>query len=90
MIHVDSQLMKLARAEAASGRGLRCVPINLSHFARSCYVELEAQAAVKNITLHLELGDSPQLIEGEFTLVSEMVGNLIENAIIFIQAGGSV
>ena len=36
------------------------------------------------------MADSPQLIGGEFTLVSEMVGNLIENAIIYIQANGSV
>lgn len=90
MTHVNSQLMKLARAEAASGRGLRRVPINLSDVARNCHVELEAQAAAKDITLHLELADSPQIIEGEFTLVSEMVGNLIENAIIYTQAGGSV
>lgn len=45
MTHVNSQLMKLARAEEAPGRGLRRVPINLSHVALSCYVELEAQAA---------------------------------------------
>ena len=90
MTHVNSQLMKLARAEAASGRGLRRVAINLAEVARNCCIELEAQAAAKSISLSLDLAQTPQLIEGELTLVSEMIGNLIENAIIYTQEGGNV
>jgi two-component system sensor histidine kinase TctE len=82
--------MKLARAEAASGRGLRRVAINLAEVARNCCIELEAQAAAKSISLSLDLAETPQLIEGELTLVSEMIGNLIENAIIYTQEGGNV
>ena len=49
MTHVNSQLIKLAKAEAAPGRGLRRVPINLSDVSSNRYVELKAQAAAKTL-----------------------------------------
>ena len=49
MTQVNSQLIKLAKAEAAPGRGLRRVPINLSDVSSNRYVELEAQAAAKTL-----------------------------------------
>lgn len=90
MTHVNSQLMKLARAEAASGRGLRREPVDLAAVARHCCVALDALANEKHITLSLQAPDSLDGVEGERTLLTEMMSNLIENAIIYMQESGHV
>jgi len=90
MAHVNSQLMKLARAEAAFGRGLRSAPIDLIALVRNCCSEIALRAQDRNIELLLELPSDPVHVDGELTLLAEMVGNLLENAVTYGNPGGHV
>ncbi len=90
MAHVNSQLMKLARAEAASGRGLRNESVDLGALVRNCCAELSSRAHDKHMRLTVDVTDQPLSILGELTLLSEMLSNLIENAIIYGRERGEV
>jgi len=89
MTHVNSQLMKLARAEAAMGRGLRREPVDLAAVSRQSCAALGALANQKQISLHVSASNSCY-VAGELTLLSEMVSNLVENAILYTQSEGNV
>lgn len=88
--HVNSQLMRLARAEAAFGRGVRAVDIDVGSIVRKCCKELAARAAEHRVQLVSQVPDDPVNVPGELTLLSEMVGNLIENAIVYGRPEGHV
>ncbi|MGA0936294.1 MAG: sensor histidine kinase [Pseudohongiellaceae bacterium] len=90
MAHVNSQLMKLARAESAYGRGLRNETVDLASVIRNVCSELTWRAHEKDIQLLQHLPEQPCCISGEMTLITEMVANLIENAIIYGNSGGHV
>lgn len=90
MGHVNSQLMKLARAEAAYGRGLRNESVNLGALVRSCCAELAWRAHDKRMQLLIHIESESLIIPGELTLLSEMVSNLVENAIIYGREAGKV
>ncbi len=89
MTHVNSQLMKLARAEAAMGRGLRRTPVNLYSVVQQCCMQLRQLASAKDISVHSDAVEGAE-VAGELTLISEMITNLIENAIQYTQPGGNV
>jgi len=90
MAHVNTQLLKLARAEAAFGRGLRRADIDLVVVVRSCCAEFGARAMQKGIHLVPQVPPQPVTIVGGLTLLCEMVGNLIDNAITYGLPGGHV
>lgn len=90
MAHVNSQLMKLARAEAAYGRGLRNEPVDLAGLLRNACTELAWRAHAKHIQLLVSLPEQPCCVPGELTLLSEMLTNLVENAIIYGRERGHV
>ncbi len=90
MSHVNSQLLNLARAEAAYGRGLRSVPISLTELAEKCRNQLMRRASECEVEIILEF-DTPSLcVQGELTLLLEMLRNLVENAIVYSQVGAHV
>jgi two-component system sensor histidine kinase TctE len=88
--HVNSQLMRLARAEAAFGRGVRAVNVDLGSIVRKCCKELAARAGEHRVQLVPQVPDEPVDVPGELTLLSEMVSNLIENAIVYGRPDGHV
>lgn len=88
--HVNSQLMKLARAESASSRGLRRAPIDLVAVARSACEALGERAREHDITLELQVPDHAVRIAGAPHLLSEMMSNLIENGIVYGRKRGRV
>ncbi len=90
MAHVNSQLMKLARAEAACGRGLRNEQVDLQALIRNCCAELAWRAHAKHITVMISVPEQPVLVPGEMTLLAEMVTNLVDNAIIYGREQGHV
>jgi two-component system, OmpR family, sensor histidine kinase TctE len=90
MAHVNSQLMKLARAESAFGRGLRREQVDLVALVRNCCAELTWRSHAKKIQLLQNLPDHPLVILGEMTLLTEMVSNLVENAIIYGNEKGHI
>ncbi len=90
MAHVNSQLMKLARAEAAYGRGLRSEQVDLVALIRNACTELAWRAHAKGIQLAVSLPEQLSSVPGELTLLSEMVTNLVDNAIIYGREQGHV
>src|SRR5258705_1422575 len=84
--HLVNQLLTLARAEpgeAASGQ-----PVNLHEIIGRDLRDWVQRAVAKNIDLGFELQDAWTL--GEPLLLRELVANLIDNALAYTEAGGSV
>lgn len=90
MAHVNSQLMKLARAEAAYGRGLRNEVVDLGALVRNCCSELAWRAQEKHMRVMVKVPERSIEVPGELTLLTEMVSNLVENAIIYGREQGCV
>lgn len=90
MSHVNTQLMKLAKAEAASGRGLQSEQIDLIEITENCRDELMSVAKAQQITIDVQVPDRPIYIKGELALAKEMIWNLMENAVHYGQPGGHV
>ncbi|WP_078084986.1 sensor histidine kinase [Microbulbifer mangrovi] len=93
MTHLNNQLLKLARAETASGRGLRNEQVALDNVVREATESLRELARDRNVTLHQNFtGKSPDVfkVSGEYFLLRELVWNLMENAILYVPEGGNV
>jgi two-component system sensor histidine kinase TctE len=85
--HLVNQLLTLARAEpgeAASGDQ----PVNLHETISRDLRDWVQRAVGKNIDLGFELDDA--WILGEPLLLRELAANLLDNALAYTQAGGSV
>lgn len=64
--------------------------IDLREVARQAMSTLEDQARGQEITLHLETGDSPALIEGDPVRIDQIITNLVSNSIKYTPEGGHV
>jgi two-component system sensor histidine kinase TctE len=86
-----TQLLALARAEGAreGGPDLR-KPVDLVEIARAASVEHAPQAVKAGIDLHFVAPDQPVAILSQSDLAGELVGNLIDNAIRYNRAEGTV
>lgn len=84
-----SQLLTLSRAEPGSRRP-RSDRIDLIATARRVLETLAEEALRRNIDLGLEAGDAPVHVEGDGTMLREMLVNLIDNALRYTPASGRV
>ncbi|WP_412064237.1 sensor histidine kinase [Rhizobium sp. SYY.PMSO] len=84
-----SQLLTLSRAEPGSRRP-RNDTIDLAETARRLLETLAEEALRRHIDLGLEADDIPVHIEGDGTMLREMLVNLVDNALRYTQAGGRV
>jgi two-component system sensor histidine kinase TctE len=90
MNHVNSQLLKLARAEIAFDRGPSQAPSDLVRIVRNCCEELAPRALGRDIELSFE-SELPVIpLAGDPVLLTEMIRNLIDNSIIYGRAGGHI
>ncbi|PCD68739.1 sensor histidine kinase [Rhizobium phaseoli] len=83
-----SQLLTLSRAEPGSRRP-RSDATDLSKAAREILEAHAEEALRRNIDVGLE-ADRPVIVEGDGTMLREMLVNLIDNAIRYSQADGRV
>jgi two-component system sensor histidine kinase TctE len=83
-----SQLLTLSRAEPGSRRP-RSDVIDLSATARGVLENLAEEALRRNIDLGLET-EGPVHVEGDGTMLREMVVNLVDNALRYGRIGGVV
>ena len=91
LTHLANQLLSLARIESgaraiAEGGAQR---LDLSQLARELGMALAPLAHARGIALALE-AEQPVWIEGEPTLLNELLCNLLDNALAHTTAGGTV
>ena len=86
--HLANQLLVLAKAEAGSDRPGRTSPVNLAAIADTAVHEWVPRAIVRDIDLGFDLQDA--VVTCEASLLSEALGNLIDNALRYSPPGGSV
>lgn len=89
-IHLANRLLVLARIEHGGG-GESVQPVPLAEVARQVGLELALPAVQKGIDLALEAEiDADTTVMGQALLLHELVSNLVDNAIRYTPAGGSV
>jgi two-component system sensor histidine kinase TctE len=90
--HTVNQLLALARAET-TGRSLAKHRVDLVNIAREAMADSVPRALEKKIDLGYDgpaAGQQPTLLEGNATLLKEMVRNLLDNAIAYTPENGHV
>lgn len=85
-----NQLLVLSRAESMQGAGLDMAPVDLCALTREVAEHALPHAAERNIDLGVDLPDAPVTVQGEPTLLRELLVNLVDNAIKYSLAGGMV
>lgn len=85
------QLLALARAEGAEPSGLALNEIDVGATARSVAEDHAPQALRAGVDLHLLMeGREPYLARSDKVLLTEMLSNLVDNAVRYNTRGGNV
>ncbi|WP_081596829.1 sensor histidine kinase [Cupriavidus sp. HMR-1] len=85
--HLVTQLLSLARMENLAGVG-GMTPVNLTALARDVVKDLLPQAWARQIDLGLEGDEHPVMVTGNRVMLTEMLNNLVDNAIRYTPPGG--
>ena len=88
--HMINQLLMLARAEASHEKLHSVAPLDLDALARGVTEEWVVRAMAKRIDLGYEGSARSLRINGVPVLVSELLKNLVDNAIKYTAPGGHV
>ncbi|AOY91682.1 sensor histidine kinase [Cupriavidus sp. USMAA2-4] len=85
--HLVTQLLSLARMEnLASSAGM--APLDLAALAREVVKDWLPRAWERQIDLGLDADDHPVMVQGNRLMLTEMLNNLIDNAIRYTPPGG--
>ena len=87
--HLINQLLSLARAEPGAARAQAMQRIDVAGLARETTTEWVPRALARDIDLGFD-GEGIAIVEGDPLFIREMLGNLLDNAIRYTQAGGRV
>lgn len=90
MSRLVSQLLSLARNEPSSMKKLEMAPLDLSRLAFDVTTEWVPEAYKKSIDLGFEGVEPHAMINGDATRLTELVNNLLDNAIRYSRHGGKV
>jgi two-component system phosphate regulon sensor histidine kinase PhoR len=85
-----SDLLPLARMEAAEEQELELEPVDLVGMIRRLAEVVRPRAAKRDIGIELDLPDVPPPLQGDPEMLEQLVSNLIENAVKYNRDGGSV
>jgi two-component system, OmpR family, sensor histidine kinase TctE len=85
-----NQLLALARAENQPHAGLAFEPLDLAALARDTVRDWVQASFAHRIDLGFEQPDEPLTIAGNPVMLRELLSNLIDNALRYTPAGGSV
>lgn len=85
--HLSAQLLVLARSESFSQE---FITLDLTRLARDCCMYWAPKALERNIDLGFDApADHPNVL-GDETLLSELLNNLLDNAVCYGKAGGKI
>ena len=87
--HLVEDLRLLAQAEAGALQ-LHRIPGRMPDLLRGCIDAVRPRAEAKGIRVSLETDDAMPDVEMDATRISQVVNNLLENAIVHTPEGGSV
>ena len=87
--HLVEDLRLLAQAEAGALQ-LALIPGRMPDLLRGCVDAVRPRAEAKGISVSLEADEAMPLVDMDATRISQVVNNLLENAIIHTPEGGSV
>ena len=90
MSRLVAQLLSLARNEPATVRRIAFAPIDLSRLAFDVTMEWVPEAYRKHIDLGFEGAKAPATIHGDTARLTELINNLLDNAIRYSRDGGRV
>ncbi|WP_019141804.1 sensor histidine kinase [Noviherbaspirillum massiliense] len=85
-----NQLLALARAENQTPEAKPFAPIELSELARDVVQDWVQSSFTHRIDLGFEQPGHPIMVQGNAVMLREMLSNLIDNALRYTPAGGSV
>ena len=85
-----NQLLALARAENQPHAGLALAPLDLAALARDVVQDWVQASFAHDIDLGYEVIGDPPEIAGSAMMLRELLSNLIDNALRYTPAGGSV
>ena len=88
--HLVNQLLALARADHSHEHPLPTVPLELGRLAREATAEWVGKALDAQLDLGFEMLEDTVQIRGNAELLHELLDNLIDNALGYTPAGGSV
>ncbi len=88
--HLVAQLLSLARNEPSTARVARFATVDLNKLAFEVAAEWVAPAYKKNIDFGFEGAEGPVLVNGDPTRLTELVNNLVDNAVRYSPEGGRV
>ena len=84
------QLLAFSRLEPEAWTGLRLVDVDLVALVREVGETYQDAALAKNIQLELIFDEATTVIHGQPELLSEALGNLIDNAVRYTMPGGCI
>lgn len=87
-VHLANRLLALARIEHGA-QGWEMTPVSLRDIVHQVGLEMAPQAVKRRIDLALE-AEQDALVQGQELLLHELVANLLDNALRYTPAGGSV
>lgn len=89
-IRLVNQLLALARNEPGGQDTANFSPLNLNQLAQECTVNWVQMAYEKDIDLGFEGVSAPLFVRGDANSLTEMLNNLIDNAIRYTPVGGHI
>ncbi len=90
MSRLVAQLLSLARNEPTTVKKLELAPLDLSKLAFDVTMEWVPEAYRKNIDLGFEGGEPHARIRGDATRLTELINNLLDNAVRYTPKDGRV
>ncbi|HVW68095.1 MAG TPA: sensor histidine kinase N-terminal domain-containing protein [Steroidobacteraceae bacterium] len=87
---ISQQLLALARTDPEAVAAIILKPLDLTALARSVGEEWVRRALDRDIDFGLSVPDSPVMVLGDERLLSEVLSNLIDNALRYCNPGGHV
>lgn len=87
--HTINQLLVLAKSAVVDSIS-EFKPINLTELAEQVCSEWVPKALQKSIEISFETGAKPVFIQGDAVLIRELLGNLLDNAIIYSHCRGQI